>query len=142
MNPCSEGCTAYQFCFHHLTKDYRCEHGRVLPTRMVEANRVVQRVLDLHATITSDDFDDTDPEDDSELHFDKERESLVVRLAQPLYPRIEVPVVEGWYWRQHRLWEVIKMSGQLVYMAAGIVRSVGDARGPWFGPVPPPEDWT
>ncbi len=76
-----------------------------------------------------------------QAHFDKERESLVVKLAQPLYPRLEVPVTDGWYWRQHRLWEVVPSGERFVFLHGGIVRSVTDVPGPWFGPVPPPEDW-
>jgi hypothetical protein len=59
----------------------------------------------------------------------------------PRYPRVEVPTEAGWYWRQHRLWEVAPSSNRLVFLHGGVVRSVEDVSGPWFGPVPPPEDW-
>lgn len=61
-------------------------------------------------------------------------------LPKPLYPRIEVPVVEGRYWRQHRLWEVMDL-GSMSFVHAGVTRPVSDVPGPWFGTVPPPEDW-
>jgi hypothetical protein len=35
----------------------------------------------------------------------------------PRYPRVEVPTEEGWYWRAHRLWEVIWFGdGLFVFM--------------------------
>lgn len=64
------------------------------------------------------------------------------QLPKLLYPRVEVPVVEGWYWRQHRLWEVIRFGeGQLLFQHGGVTRDVYEVLGPWFGPVTPPESW-
>jgi hypothetical protein len=76
-----------------------------------------------------------------EESFQAARAAVVDALAQPFYPRVEVPIQEGWYWRQHRLWEVVPSSGRLIFLHGGVVRGVSDVSGPWFGPVPPPEDW-
>lgn len=72
-----------------------------------------------------------------------ETPKFVVQFEKPpLYPRVEVPTEEGWYWRLQRLWEVIRFGGdQLLFQHGGVMRQVDEVSGPWFGPVPPPESW-
>jgi hypothetical protein len=97
--------------------------------------------MNAHATvIVGEDYTPTE-DAENEADFQRLRAEVVDSIAQPLYSRVEVPTEAGWYWRQHRLWEVAPSSNRLVFLHGGVVRSVEDVSGPWFGPVPPPEDW-
>jgi len=137
VNPCKEGCKTWAF----VERGGKCEHGHELPPAMREAELLVNRLMNAHATvIVGEDYTPTE-EAENETDFQRLRAEVVDSIAQPLYPRVEVPTEAGWYWRQHRLWEVAPSSARLVFLHGGVVRSVEDVSGPWFGPVPPPEDW-
>ncbi len=137
MNPCGEGC-AVQKQVESLVKEWIDKQGHDRCWYYPDIFAKIAEVLGIPAA----DKPALPSRAEFEMGCARYQQEQYGGPPKPLYPRLEVPVVEGWYWRQHRLWEVIKMSGQLVYMTAGIVRTVGEARGPWFGPVPSPEDWT
>lgn len=138
MNPCKTGCKTWAF----VERGGKCEHGHELPLAMREAELLVNRLMNAHATvIAGEDYTPTE-EAENEADFQRLRAEVVDGIAQPLYPRVEVPTQEGWYWRLQRLWEVIRFGGdQLLFQHGGVTRRVDEVPGPWFGPVPPPEDW-
>lgn len=110
---------------------------------MRKAERLVDYLMNAHAmVIEGEDEYGAEEMPAIEESFQAARAAVVDALAQPFYPRVEAPTEEGWYWRAHRLWEVIRFGdGPLVFMQAGITREVSVVSEPWFGPVPPPESW-
>jgi hypothetical protein len=101
VNPCDKNCRTHDFYYDAATDSDRCEHGAALPPALVCANSRLRRLLDAHAAVVSEDYDDLDEDEKkaADEHFEQEREAIVLMLAGLLPTDVSQISAEEYYRR-------------------------------------------